>query len=109
MARMVVRLVAHTPWLSVIVPITVDYGSHKGKIEQWAHKPELHCPHCGEKSVWVDLGAGDYYQGPQHLCLGCEWEFSLDMGPISRHGPKGYEDDGSAELQRIREIRLACQ
>lgn len=42
--------------------------------ETWA-SDTTHCPNCGEKAVWVEGGAGDYYVGPEHFCLVCgaEW------------------------------------
>ena len=38
---------------------------------------DLHCPHCGKRSVWIEEGAGDFYEGSTHLCRNCRSHFSL--------------------------------
>ena len=38
---------------------------------------EIHCPNCGNQSVYVEQGPGDYYEGPKHICIDCSTIFSL--------------------------------
>ena len=38
---------------------------------------DLHCPGCGKKGLMVEAGEGDYYQGPAHLCAGCDELWTL--------------------------------
>lgn len=38
---------------------------------------DLHCPKCGEQTVWVERGLGDFYQGPRCVCLSCKRQFYL--------------------------------
>lgn len=47
-------------------------------------KGELYCPNCGEKEVWDDQGSGDYYEGPDHLCIKCGFEFTMPSGSIRK-------------------------
>jgi hypothetical protein len=49
---------------------------------------DCHCPHCGEKQVWVDTGPGDYYEGESYFCLGCERHFTLPRCEIIPDDPK---------------------
>ena len=37
----------------------------------------LHCPFCGEKGVWEEQDAGDYYVGPGFLCAKCGTSFTM--------------------------------
>lgn len=59
------------------VDLEVRYEAGHSHRETWEHDLDLHCPSCGETRVWVKAGAGDYYEGPQHLCTGCRSTFSL--------------------------------
>ena len=38
------------------------------------------CPHCGKPEVWTEAHEGDYYQGPEYLCLNCAGVFFLPSG-----------------------------
>jgi len=38
---------------------------------------DLYCPNCGKKSVWVEQGPGDYYEGQTHVCVECNSTFSM--------------------------------
>ena len=29
------------------------------------------CPGCGSRETWRATGEGDYYTGPEYVCLGC--------------------------------------
>lgn len=35
----------------------------------------IFCPYCGKKTVLVEEGDGDFYQGPTHLCTSCDRDF----------------------------------
>lgn len=38
----------------------------------------LYCVNCGSKSVWLELGAGEAYEGdPIHICIECVTHFEL--------------------------------
>ena len=37
----------------------------------------LFCPKCGERDVWDEDSAGDYYVGSEHRCGSCGYEFYL--------------------------------
>lgn len=41
---------------------------------------QLFCPNCGKQSVWEEQGSGDYYCGPDYLCISCDHRFSI-QGP----------------------------
>lgn len=36
------------------------------------------CPNCGQKSVHVEKGEGDYYHGPSYYCLACKLSFTFN-------------------------------
>jgi hypothetical protein len=60
------------------IRVTKDYKTHQ--IEETYCKDEnLYCPNCGKQEVWYENGLGDYYQGVEHLCLNCEYEFYLPI------------------------------
>ena len=62
--------------------VLADYGTHH-YWREYDHDEALFCPHCGEKTVYVEQGAGDYYVGPTHLCVSCHFSFSLPGGAKS--------------------------
>ena len=69
--------------------ITVDYGTHEYD-EEWV-PTSYFCPHCGEQSVYQDLG-GDYYVGSLHLCLGCHYQFYIpDCTPPDEYSRQRLE------------------
>lgn len=37
----------------------------------------IFCPGCGVKEVYVEIGEGDYYEGPHHYCKNCNTSFTL--------------------------------
>lgn len=39
---------------------------------------KLFCPGCGARTVWVEWGDGDYYQGREHICASCALICFLD-------------------------------
>ena len=59
--------------------IKIDYSSHTID-EEW-EKTEYTCLMCAEREVYKDSGFGDYYQGPQYICISCGHEWCLPNGP----------------------------
>ncbi len=53
----------------------VNKPEHKCK-EFW-ELTEIFCPYCGEQTVDVQIGDGDYYQGPMYECWSCDGDFHL--------------------------------
>jgi DNA-directed RNA polymerase subunit RPC12/RpoP len=51
---------------------------HSEEVEQ----TELHCPECGQKTVYVEVGDGDYYQGPTYYCKSCKNEFTMPSSGV---------------------------
>lgn len=84
--------------------ITFDVKYYKGdgtfshKYEECWEESDLYCPKCGLKSVYVECGAGDYYDGNKHICINCESTFYL---PDS---PQPSTDD--SDLQRVAALRI---
>lgn len=82
--------------MKLSVTFDVRYEAGHSDTETWERDADLFCPHCGEKSVWVEQGGGDYYVGAQHLCLACRWTF---------HMPALSESHGWQDEQRIAALR----
>lgn len=54
-------------------------------IREWGREdvvkvPDMHCPHCGEQRVTVEVSEGDYYVGPRHYCWACSSVWTI-QGP----------------------------
>ena len=48
-----------------------DYGTHFYDHE-YARMLDTFCPSCGVKdSVWEETGGGDFYHGPNQVCMAC--------------------------------------
>lgn len=45
-------------------------------------KADIYCPRCGHKEVWIEDGVGDYYCGPQFLCIACDSVWTM-QGPLT--------------------------
>jgi predicted RNA-binding Zn-ribbon protein involved in translation (DUF1610 family) len=58
------------------VRVKVRYERGHSYTETW-EPTEFHCPQCGAASVWVEHAPGDYYEGPNHLCVACGSSFTL--------------------------------
>jgi len=43
-------------------------------------KCDLFCPSCGKKDVWEEQSEGDYYCGPDFICVACGAKFTI-QGP----------------------------
>lgn len=61
----------------------VDYyrqGEVTHSYEEMWEPSNIHCPHCGEASVWKEVGTGDFYYDVTHLCITCASEFTIQLG-----------------------------
>ena len=68
------------------VKIDVKYSS--GHVYAYEYiETEFFCPICGEKAVWVEVGPGDFYEGPDYICHKCGGGFALP------HGKTDFETD----------------
>lgn len=55
----------------------IEYDTHHYWMEYELDR-EIYCPACGASgTVWVEVGGGDYYAGPDYVCLNCSSIFSL--------------------------------
>ncbi len=63
--------------------IEVNYLAGHTYTETWDAAPDLHCPACGEKTVWHEDGEGDYYVGERFMCAStdCAVSFYLPEWP----------------------------
>ena len=65
----------------------VEYYRQKGEAtylshtcsESWEYQT-IFCPGCGEKRVWAERGAGDYFVGVGYICVACGVKFYLPYG-----------------------------
>jgi hypothetical protein len=55
-----------------------EYATHH-YIDEYEKCP-LHCPNCGVQSVWEEQSEGDYYAGPEFICITCSHNFTI-QGP----------------------------
>lgn len=55
---------------------------------EYQYEKDLHCPNCGKNSVWIEASEGDFYCGPNHVCINCHFTFNI---PTLRKA--GYEDE----------------
>ena len=77
------------------VEFEVKYERGHSTKESWEYT-NLHCPSCGEQSVWMDSGPGDVEAGNEHLCTKCETSF---------HMPFFRKADNYEDKQRLEAIR----
>lgn len=40
-------------------------------------RDSYHCRYCGTAGLWVEVGVGDYYVGPQYWCRTCDRTFTM--------------------------------
>lgn len=57
-------------------------NEYPGRHHYWEEyeKTELHCPLCGDRSVWSETGPGDFYVGADFLCTSCSAVWTM-QGP----------------------------
>lgn len=55
-----------------------EYKTHH-YMRVW-EKTDEYCPWCGERQMWSEVGADDYYQGSEYACLNCGRSSYLDLG-----------------------------
>ena len=53
------------------------------KFHEEVEQTDLHCPECGQKTVYVEVGLGDYYQGPTYYCKECKNGFTMPWSNIN--------------------------
>lgn len=84
------------------VEVTVRY--RRGHTLTRPYVPaDMFCPSCAGRTVWVEDGQGDYYQGPTHVCVSCGCEFCI-QGPTKPYdGPEPHE---TVIQQTVHAIRL---
>lgn len=78
--------------------VTIKYPkghSYKFQYKRW---DTMYCPVCGNKGIWYETGAGDYYVGPSHYCEVCASQFTIQEGGTMREGNPYY-----AVIKAIRE------
>jgi predicted RNA-binding Zn-ribbon protein involved in translation (DUF1610 family) len=59
-----------------------DYGQIK-PVEVDLIQTDNYCPNCGKKSVYVADDEGDFYVGPDYICIECKFLFSMPIGSIA--------------------------
>jgi hypothetical protein len=69
---------------SCIIPVKYEWGIQRITVE----KTNLHCLNCGEKSVWIETGDGDHYEGPNHYCGTCTSVFTVPSLRVDTKNPQ---------------------
>ena len=66
--------------------IPIKYEAGHTYTEEW-EQFDFHCPHCGNKTVWGERDAGDYYVGAEWLCTSCwaRWTWQLEAQSVSEN------------------------
>ncbi len=59
--------------------ISINYPAGHRRTEKW-EPCDLFCPMCGVKKVWLEQSLGDYYCGPEYICIECSHRFTI-QGP----------------------------
>src|SRR5208283_2941606 len=60
-----------------VLEIEITYPNGAVRSERW-ELSELFCPNCGKRGcVWSEDDPGDYYVGPDYLCLACSTVFEM--------------------------------
>jgi ribosomal protein S27AE len=52
-------------------------------------RTELHCPRCGQTTVYAEEGPGDTEYGEQNACLRCGLAFTIQEAPTPPEWPCG--------------------
>ena len=82
------------------VGLEVHYKLGHTRGERW-ESLDIFCPECGEKHVWREMSAGDYYVGPSYLCAACGGGGQILFGPAAVLAVDNYDN------QRLAAIRAA--
>lgn len=53
---------------------------------QYELEADVCCPSCGHEEVFVEPGAGDFYDGPENICGKCFFTFAVKF-----YGPAGIQ------------------
>ena len=77
----------------------VKYELGHSYSETWQRSADLHCPNCGKREVWEELGPGDVYVGPGLMCSACGASWTM-QGPDVRSG-------SLQDQQRLEQFRAA--
>src|SRR5208282_1311777 len=60
-----------------VLEIEITYPNGAVRSERW-ELSELFCPNCGKRGcVWCEDDPGDYYVGPDYLCMACSTVFEM--------------------------------
>lgn len=81
------------------ISVTVKYKLGHSITDKY-EKSDLFCPRCGKQTVFVDTGAGDYYQGPRHVCLECVEAFGCQL-----YGGDNPSDGETTNTQIVEQIK----
>lgn len=74
-----------------------EYPGRHHYMETYVNNIKLYCPNCGHQGlVWESL-SGDYYVGPQYICVDCSNAFYLPSGPSKLKDPN--------ELKKVEQLR----
>lgn len=57
--------------------VLLEFKNSHHYFEEYEKENNLYCPNCGKKSIWIEQGGGDYYEGANHICTSCRCQFSL--------------------------------
>lgn len=58
--------------------VLLEFKTHH-YFQTYEESDEIYCPNCGGRRVWVESGEGDYYCGPNHICVKCGCHFSIPI------------------------------
>lgn len=64
-----------------------EYPNSHHYLEEYNLDESLFCPGCSKATVYVEQSGGDYYEGPEHICISCDSTFSLPRGPDKTKEP----------------------
>ena len=70
-----------------MVNVTVKYDAGHLSSSKWK-QGNLYCINCGNQSVWEEQSEGDYYVGPENLCLVCGATFTHQFSGVKNDGTR---------------------
>lgn len=88
------------------IKVVEDHGTYTSE-SSW-DVGDYYCPNCGERTVYEENGEGDYYVGPDLICVLCSAAWTM-QGP--RTPDDYYSDKPAADRQRerVRQIKEAVR